>query len=58
MFKAMRTSSDADLQQIIDAVRSGASISEVQDILTYILTENQHIQPAALLKAPDLDQAD
>lgn len=58
IFMAMRTSSQSDLQQIIDAVRSGASTSEVQNLVTSVLAVNQYIQPNALIKAPDLDQGD
>jgi hypothetical protein len=57
-FKAMRTSSDADIQQIIDLMRSGSSTSEVQSKVAYIIEENQYISPTSLQKAPEWDQGD
>jgi hypothetical protein len=56
VFMAMRTCSDADIQQIIDVVRSGSSTSEVQITVTNILAEDQYIQPTFLQKAPEWDQ--
>lgn len=55
LFQVMRTSSDPDLQQIIDVIRSGASTSEVQDVVTFVLTEKKSIQPTVLIKAPKCD---
>jgi hypothetical protein len=55
LFQVMRTSSDHDLQQIINVIRSGAPTSEVQNVVTYVLTESKSIQPTALLKAPQWD---
>jgi hypothetical protein len=57
-FKAMRTSSDADIQQIIDLMRSGSSTSEVQSKVAYIIEENRYTSPTSLQKAPEWDQGD
>lgn len=49
VLKASRITSDADIQHIIEVVRSGSSISEIQKVVTYVLTDNPSPRPATWL---------
>jgi hypothetical protein len=49
LFEAIQISGDADIQQIIIAIRSGSSTTDVHRVVTHLLVVNNFFRPLSVI---------